>query len=69
MNSNNDITGPINLGSTNEISIRELAKKIIKLTNSNSKIIYEPLPNDDPKRRKPSVNLAINRLGWNMILI
>ena len=65
MNSNNDITGPINLGSTNEISIRELAKKIIKLTNSNSKIIYEPLPNDDPKRRKPSVNLAINRLGWN----
>lgn len=57
-------TGPINLGGTNEITIGDLAEKIIDLINSKSEITYESLPQDDPKRRKPDINLAIERLKW-----
>lgn len=64
MGTTDDITGPINLGNPEEISIKELAKKIIMLTNSKSKIIYNSLPEDDPKRRMPDINLAKKVLNW-----
>ncbi len=64
MNSREDFTGPVNLGNPNEFTILELAKKIIKLTNSKSKIIYKPLPEDDPKQRQPNIDLAKKELKW-----
>ena len=57
--------GPMNLGNPGEFTIVELAKKVINLTGSNSELIYEPLPGDDPMQRKPDINLAINKLHWN----
>jgi len=56
--------GPINLGSPDEYRILDLAKKIISLTNSKSKINFRPLPKDDPTRRKPDITLAKKKLGW-----
>lgn len=64
MNSKDDVIGPINLGNSYEISINDLAKKIIKLTNSKSKIIYKELPQDDPIKRKPDLTLAETILGY-----
>ena len=55
---------PINLGNPNEISINKLAEIIINLTNSNSKIIFQKLPDDDPIKRKPCINKALNLLNW-----
>lgn len=59
-----DITGPINLGNPHEITMLELAEKIIFLTGSKSKIVYQPLPLDDPKKRKPDIGKAIKVLKW-----
>lgn len=59
-----NFTGPVNLGNDVETSILDFATKIIKLTNSNSKIIHKPLPSDDPIRRKPDLNLAKKELNW-----
>jgi UDP-glucuronate decarboxylase len=59
-----DVTGPINLGNPSEFTMLELASKIIKLTNSNSKLEHKPLPEDDPKQRKPSIQLAYELLKW-----
>ncbi len=64
MNAPDDFTGPVNLGNPAEFTIFELAEKIIALTGSNSKIIFEPLPQDDPLQRKPNIDLALNRLKW-----
>ncbi len=64
MNSQNNFVGPVNLGNPNEISIKKLALKILKLTNSKSKVVFKDLPDDDPKRRKPSISLAIKNLNW-----
>jgi UDP-glucuronate decarboxylase len=64
MNSDDSITGPINCGNPNEFTILELAEKVIKLTNSKSKIIYKPLPSDDPMQRKPDISKAKELLGW-----
>jgi UDP-glucuronate decarboxylase len=61
----NDITGPINLGNPAEFTILELAEKIIKLTNSKSKIVSQPLPQDDPRRRKPDITLASKLMNWD----
>jgi len=61
---NDAITGPINLGNPEEITMLELANKIIKLTNSPSEIIFRPLPADDPNQRKPDITLAREKLGW-----
>ena len=60
----NDVTGPINIGNPNEFSILELAEKVIALTGSKSKIIYRPLPEDDPLQRQPDITLARDHLGW-----
>ena len=64
MNSDDSITGPINCGNPNEFTILELAEKVIKLTNSKSKIVYKPLPSDDPMQRKPDISKAKQLLGW-----
>lgn len=64
MNSPDEVTGPINLGNSEEISILNLAKKIIEITNSNSRIVFKDLPEDDPKRRCPDTTLAKKVLGW-----
>ena len=64
MDSPDDFTGPINTGSPVEFSIKELAEKIIKLTDSKSKLVYEKLPDDDPIQRQPDINLAKEKLGW-----
>jgi UDP-glucuronate decarboxylase len=64
MHSPDDFTGPVNLGNPNEVSILELAQKIIELTNSKSQIVYAPLPEDDPKQRQPLIELAEIELGW-----
>jgi UDP-glucuronate decarboxylase len=65
MNSEDSFLGPVNIGNPNEFSMLELAKVIIKLTNSKSKVIFKPLPIDDPKQRQPNINLAKKMLnGW-----
>ncbi len=64
MNSRDSFTGPVNIGNPGEFTIRELAEKVIQLTNSSSKIIYQPLPSDDPMQRKPDITLAKKELGW-----
>jgi UDP-glucuronate decarboxylase len=56
--------GPINLGNPLEFTMLELAKIIIEITGSNSKLIFQPLPSDDPMQRKPDISLATNKLGW-----
>ncbi|MFO7898571.1 MAG: UDP-glucuronic acid decarboxylase family protein [Planctomycetota bacterium] len=64
MNSPEEVTGPINLGNPVETSILDLAKQIIELTGSSSEIVHEPLPEDDPVRRKPDISLARETLDW-----
>lgn len=64
MDSPDDFTGPVNLGNPKEITILDLAKKIINLTGSESKIIYKPLPSDDPMQRRPDISLAKQKLNW-----
>jgi len=64
MNSPKKITGPINLGNPSEMTIKEIAELIKKLTNSNSKIIFKKLPGDDPKQRKPNIIKAKKTLDW-----
>ena len=64
MNSRDGFVGPVNIGNPGEFTIRELAEIIVDLTGSRSRIIYEPLPSDDPVQRKPLVDLAKKELGW-----
>ena len=59
-----DFTGPVNIGNPGEFTILQLAEAVIRLTGSKSKIIYEPLPQDDPLQRKPDITLAREKLGW-----
>ena len=62
--SDNDFTGPVNMGNPFEISMNDLASKILRLTNSNSNITFHKLPIDDPKMRKPDITLAKNKFNW-----
>jgi len=64
MNSREGLTGPVNIGNPDEFTILELAQKVIELIGSNSKLIYKPLPEDDPLKRKPNIDLAVKELGW-----
>ena len=65
MNTGDDFTGPVNVGNPGEFSMLELANEVIRLTGSKSKIVFEPLPQDDPKQRKPDISLAFEKLdGW-----
>ena len=63
MNTGDDFTGPVNIGNPGEFSMLELAELIIKLTETKSKIVFRPLPGDDPKQRKPDISLAKEKLG------
>jgi UDP-glucuronate decarboxylase len=65
---NSDSVGPINLGNPTELSMKDLATMVIRLTNSSSKIIYNKLPEDDPKRRRPDISLAESILDWSPII-
>lgn len=64
MATDDGVVGPINLGNPNEFTIRELAEQVIDLTGSKSKIIFKPLPQDDPKQRRPDISKATETLGW-----
>jgi len=69
MNTGDDFIGPVNLGNPREFSMLELAETILKLTGSSSKIVYQPLPKDDPVRRKPDISLAKEKLGgWEPLI-
>jgi UDP-glucuronate decarboxylase len=62
--SSEDVTGPINIGNPREFTMVELANLVVKLTNSNSKIEFVALPQDDPRQRKPDISVANSVLGW-----
>lgn len=64
MATDDDVAGPVNLGNPGEFTMLELANHIIDLTGSSSKIIHEPLPQDDPRQRQPDITLAQEKLGW-----
>ncbi len=64
MNTSDEITGPVNLGNPVEFTILELAEKVIKMTGAKSKILYNPLPQDDPKQRMPDISNAKRLLKW-----
>jgi UDP-glucuronate decarboxylase len=65
MATSSDVTGPLNLGNPDEFTIADLAKKVIAMTGSASKIVHRPLPNDDPKQRRPDIARAKELLGWS----
>jgi UDP-glucuronate decarboxylase len=64
MDSADHVTGPINIGNPGEFTIRQLAEQVIDLTGSKSKLVFMPLPQDDPKQRKPIIDKAQQVLGW-----
>jgi UDP-glucuronate decarboxylase len=64
MNSSDQVTGPINLGNPAEMTVLDLAQQVIKLSGSKSKIVFRPLPADDPVRRRPDITLAKELLDW-----
>jgi UDP-glucuronate decarboxylase len=68
MESSDDVTGPINLGNPSEFTVRGLAETVIDLTGSNSKLVYRPLPTDDPKQRQPNIRRAEESLNWRPTL-
>jgi UDP-glucuronate decarboxylase len=65
MNADSDIDGPINIGNPNETTVNELAEQILAMAGSRSRIVYHPLPVDDPRRRKPDISRALARLNWS----
>lgn len=68
MNSDTNVTGPINIGNPCELTVAEIAKLIVSMTKSSSNIVYRNLPEDDPKKRKPDISLAKAALGWNPVI-
>jgi len=64
MNTEQGFNGPVNLGNPAEFTILELAEKVLSLTDSASKLTFRPLPQDDPKQRRPDITLAKLKLGW-----
>ncbi|MBR4265825.1 MAG: SDR family oxidoreductase [Bacteroidales bacterium] len=68
MNSDDSFIGPVNIGNPGEFTIKQLAEKVIDMTGSKSQIVYEPLPGDDPVRRKPDISLAMEKLDWQPVV-
>jgi UDP-glucuronate decarboxylase len=68
MDTPDEFVGPVNVGNPDEFTIKELAEIVIRLTNSGSKLIYKPLPSDDPMQRKPDISLAKEKLGWEPVV-
>ena len=64
MRTEDEVTGPVNLGNPVEFSILQLAERVLELTGSSSKLVFRPIPKDDPKQRKPDINLAMGLLEW-----
>jgi UDP-glucuronate decarboxylase len=64
MDTADDVTGPINIGNPNEFTMLELASMVVELTASRSHIIHRPLPQDDPRQRRPDISKANDLLGW-----
>lgn len=64
MNTEAGFTGPVNMGNPGEFTMLELAEKVIKLVGGKSKLVFQPLPVDDPKQRQPDISLADEKLGW-----
>jgi UDP-glucuronate decarboxylase len=64
MDSPPECTGPINIGNPSEFTIRQLADLVLSMTGSKSEIVFQPLPSDDPRQRRPDITLATSRLGW-----
>jgi UDP-glucuronate decarboxylase len=64
MDTDDDVTGPINIGNPGEFTMLELAEAVIRLSKSKSKLVYMPLPADDPRQRQPDIALARKTLGW-----
>jgi UDP-glucuronate decarboxylase len=64
MNTDDSVTGPINVGNPSEFTMLELAEKVLTLARSNSPIVKNPLPGDDPKQRRPDITLAKKLLNW-----
>ena len=64
MNSESEVTGPINMGNPGEFTMLELAKQVLKIVGGKSKLAFYPLPTDDPKQRQPDISLAKEKLGW-----
>ncbi|MGE0742338.1 MAG: UDP-glucuronic acid decarboxylase family protein [Hyphomonadaceae bacterium] len=65
MDADGDLPGPINLGNPNEFTIKQLAEAVVDLTGAKSKLVYRPLPSDDPKQRQPNIEKAKQVLGWS----
>lgn len=64
MDSSDDLLGPVNIGNPGEYTMRELAETVLSIVGSKSKLVFQPLPSDDPKQRQPDITLAENALGW-----
>ena len=64
MNNQHNFTGPVNMGNPVEFTMKELAEKVIDLTGSSSSVVFKPLPQDDPMKRKPDISLAKSELKW-----
>jgi UDP-glucuronate decarboxylase len=64
MNTGDEVAGPMNLGDPAEYTVLQLAQTIIEMTGSKSKIVHRPLPQDDPRQRRPDISLAQETLGW-----
>jgi UDP-glucuronate decarboxylase len=64
MATDDSVTGPVNVGNPGEFTILELAEKVIKFTNTTSKIVYKDLPGDDPQQRRPDITVAKSLLNW-----
>ncbi len=64
MNADDDVTGPVNLGNPSEIRVLDLAEKVLEITGSKSRIVFAPLPADDPRKRRPDITAAKEKLGW-----
>jgi UDP-glucuronate decarboxylase len=67
MNTPDDFTGPVNIGNPTEFTILQLAELVMKLVRSKSKIVFKPLPSDDPRQRQPDISLAKKVLNWSPI--
>jgi len=69
MGSHSDFTGPVNIGNPGEFSMLQLAELVIRMTSSKSKIAFRPLPQDDPKQRRPDITVARNELSWEPTIV
>jgi UDP-glucuronate decarboxylase len=65
MNTSDDFTGPVNIGNPREFTMIQLAELVLKMTSSRSKLVFKPLPSDDPRQRQPNISLAKEVLGWS----